>query len=341
MRFKLEAATTAVRDQIMRHEQNSAIFTGAYLNARVRFDIQSAVMERPSVDGLTRAFTHMSITCDPRAPKDVPKHVKDALPRDPKIVKWRKEREALHVEIRRSGFLYEAKKTEKGKRHQKLGQMIRNATKKWEEDIKKAFRRQYFYRIHNEELQRQLNKIETAEYVEPVIHHQLPERTRLQEVLCHFPKDLSPEDIVRRRIRAIDLMVALRSQRETPRPKPCSVPSRESSSDSSRGDSASEAPAPKYSSSESSPDPEPFPLICEKTQCIFFCTGKEKKKTFSRPAKMMDHVESHLRREPGPTVACRHPVCEAAGEVLETVNQFKHHVQVEHGITLRDPWYVR
>ena len=98
-------------------------------------------MERPSVDGLTRAFTHMSITCDPRAPKNVPKHIKDTLPRDPRIVKWEKERKALHVEIRRSGFLYLAKETEKGKRHRKLGQMIRNATKKWKEDIRNAFRR--------------------------------------------------------------------------------------------------------------------------------------------------------------------------------------------------------
>ena len=60
-----------------------------------------------------------------------------------------------------------------------LVQKINNAIRREEEDIKKTFRRQYFYRIHNEELQRQLNKIEIAEYVEPVIHHQLPKRARL------------------------------------------------------------------------------------------------------------------------------------------------------------------
>ena len=126
----------------MRHEQNSAIFTGAYLNTRVRFDIQAAVMERPSVDGLTRAFTHMSITCDPRAPKDVPQHIKDALPRDSRIVKWKEERKALYVELRsRYKFLYRAIDTEKCKKHQMLGRKINNATKKWEDDIKKAFRR--------------------------------------------------------------------------------------------------------------------------------------------------------------------------------------------------------
>ncbi len=27
--------------------------------------------------------------------------------------------------------------------------------------------------------------------------------------------------------------------------------------------------------------------------------------------------------------------------VLKTVDEFKYHVKEEHGITLRDPWYVR
>ena len=318
----------------MRHEQNSGIFNSAYLNARVRFDIQSAVMERPSVDGLTRAFTHMSITCDPRAPKDVPQHIKDALPRDPKIFELEKERKTLYVKMRSQyQFLYKGAETEMEKRYQRLVRKINSTTKKWEEVIKKEYRRQYFYRIHNEELQRQLNRVETEEYVEPVIHHQLLERTQLQEVICHFPKNLSPEDVVQRRIHAIDLMVVLCSRREAPKPR--SVSSGESSNASSHGDDSEASPP---TSSESPPDPEPFPLICEKTQCIFFCNGK---RTFSRPAKMMDHVESHLRRELGETVACRHPVCEAAGLVPENVKLFKLHVQTVHGIKLRDPRYVK
>ena len=64
----------------MRHDPKSGIFNGAYLNEKVRFDVQSAFLERPSTDGLTRAFTHMGLTCDPRAPKDVPQEVMNALP---------------------------------------------------------------------------------------------------------------------------------------------------------------------------------------------------------------------------------------------------------------------
>jgi len=91
---------------------------------------------------------------------------------------------------------------------------------------------------------------------------------------------------------------------------------------------------------EELPTLEPFPLIYKKIQYIFFYTGN-KKKTFSRPAKMMDHVERHLALELAETVACRHPVCKAAGLVRDSVNEFKIHVQKVHGITLREPRYVR
>jgi hypothetical protein len=87
-------------------------------------------------------------------------------------------------------------------------------------------------------------------------------------------------------------------------------------------------------------EPEPHPLICDKTQCIFFCTGTATTKTFSWPAKMIDHVEGHLRREKAETgsetVRCRHPVCVAAGLVLKHVNHFKNHVERVHGVTLRE-----
>ena len=286
------------------------------------------------MDGLTRAFTHMSIRCDPRAPKDVPQHVKDALPPDPKLVEWEMERKALSVKIKGCyKFLYKANGTEMGQAYQKLVRIINAMTKKRDEDLKKVYRRQYFYRIHNEELQRQLNKVETKEYVEPVICHQLPERTRLQEVMCHFPNGLSPKQIVQRRICAIDLMVALCSLREIPTPKARLVISQESFSNSLK-----EAPfVQRKFSCEPSLNQEPFPLVCEKTQCIF-CYPEPK--TFSRPAKMMDHVESHLRLEPAERVACRHPVCKAAGLVLNSVSEFKNHVQSVHGIALREPRFV-
>lgn len=76
-------------------------------------------------------------------------------------------------------------------------------------DIKKQYEQDYYYYIHSEEIERQLKKIVTDEYVAPVIQHQLLEQTQLQEVMCNFSEDLTTEDIVRRRIRAVNLIVAL------------------------------------------------------------------------------------------------------------------------------------
>jgi hypothetical protein len=133
-------------------------------------------------------------------------------------------------------------------------------------------------------MERHLNKIATDEYIEPVVQHQLCERTQLQEVLCDFSTDLTTQDIVRRRIHAVDLMVALCSRPEVQQRK-----------------RRKQLFAPTHPIKEESPDVEPFPLLCVKTQCPI-CIGDEQmtytKRTFCyrRPSHMMDHVErAHLK----------------------------------------------
>jgi hypothetical protein len=324
------ATTTAVHDQIMRHNPNSDIFN-AYLNEKVRFDVQSAFLERPSTDGLTRAFTHMSLTTDPQAPTDVPQEIMDALPPNPDVLAMEVERAQLFKELREEyRFVRRAPETDiRKKTHQQLVGKIVNKNKKLHEEAKKQYRRDYFYRIHNKAMERHLNNIATDEYIELVIEHQLQERTQLQEVICDFSEDLTTKDIVKRRIRAIDLMVALCCQREDQRPKLRSIiihpePVKE------------ESPGPELS------DLEPFPMLCKKTQCPI-CIGDERmtyeRRTFSysRPSKLMDHVESaHLRKIPEhQAISCRHPVCVSSGLVLNNLMHFKNHVQRIHGISLR------
>jgi hypothetical protein len=65
-------------------------------------------------------------------------------------------------------------------------------------------------------MKRQLDKTIVADvYVEPVVQHQLEERTQLQRILYDFSIDLSMKDVIRRKTRAINLMVALASRQET------------------------------------------------------------------------------------------------------------------------------
>jgi hypothetical protein len=50
----------------MRHDPSTGVFNGAYINHAVRFNVQDAFLESDiSDDGLTRAFTHVSIRCSP------------------------------------------------------------------------------------------------------------------------------------------------------------------------------------------------------------------------------------------------------------------------------------
>ena len=325
----LGAATTSVRDQVMRHNPQTGVFCGSYINEKVRFIVQDAVLDQPTDAGFLRAFTHMSLTCDPRAPVDVPEEVMKALPPDPEITELTRERE----EHRKTYGFFSRAPPEIREECEQLRRQIVSLEKQRDRAIKVEYRREYFYRIHNEELERQLRKVAPNKYIEPVIHHQLPERTQLQEVICDLSKDLGLSDIVSRRVKAIDLMVALSRRREVQRSK-CS----------SR--SCSESSEEQHLPKGQRPLEESFPLICKKTQCII-CIGDDRStyehrtRTYSTPNKMMDHVESHLESVlPGQRISCYHPVCQSKGLVLQHVDHFKSHVQRVHGITLREPKYA-
>jgi hypothetical protein len=319
----LGAATTAVRDQVLRHNPQTGVFCGSYINEKIRFIVQDAMLDQPTDAGLLRAFTHMSLTCDPRALKEVPEEVLSTLPPDPEIVELIRERK----EIKRTYWYFTRAPPDVQLEAEQLRWKIDSLQKKRDRAIKSEYRRDYFERIHDEEMVRQLSKVPVAEYIEPVIHHQLLERTQLQEVMCDLTKGLGPGDAASRRAGAIDLMTALSYRREvqcpTPSSKACSLSSLEQAL---LDDSFSE---------------DPFPLVCKKTQCIR-CIGdvrstiEYRTRTFTTPHKMMNHVDNHLKGHlEHERVVCLHPKCVKEKLVLNSLEQFKLHVAKVHKINLR------
>ena len=298
----------------MRHNPNSAVYNGAYINERVRFDVLSAVLERPSADGVLRMLTHMSLMRDPRAPVHVPNDVLAALPPNQDIIALEQRRDELKAGA------YRVQGTDVETEVRRLTTAIGSARSRHRNIISEEYRADYFRRRPTEDIERQNSGQEEEEYIEPVVEHQIPQRAKLADLLCTRLTDLPLLDAVKRRIQAADLMQSLCGCREVALRYRRRVV------------------LPLIIKEESPAVIEPYPLICKKTQCIFFCDSMEK--TFSRPSKMMEHVERHLCKEPGPTVACRHPVCKDAGLVLSSVNHFKYHVHAVHGITLRDPRFV-
>ncbi len=82
----LGTTTDTVRDQVIRHNPNSAVYNRAYINKRVLFNVLSAVLERLSAAGILYMLTHMSLIRDFRALVYVPDDVLVVLPPDLKIV---------------------------------------------------------------------------------------------------------------------------------------------------------------------------------------------------------------------------------------------------------------
>ena len=261
----LGVAPDAVRDQVMRHDPFTGVFNGAYLNHTVRFNMQDAFLESDITDdGLTRAFTHISIRCNPGALKDVPNEVMERLfAADLDIVALERRFKALFTKIKWEYKFIKRAPKEKRKEHGDLHKQLTNAKKSLRTEIEDAYRKDYFFQIYNEimkqQLQRHLDKTtveedaEDTQDVEPVIEYQLEERTRLQQVLCDLSKDLSPQAIVARKVTAINLMIALASRQEFQTRKPRSAPA-------SKDLLKRESPTP-----DPFPLPDEFPVVCKKT----------------------------------------------------------------------------
>ncbi|KAM3562091.1 hypothetical protein MY1884_001997 [Beauveria asiatica] len=331
----LKVAPNPVVDQVMRHDPMTGCLANAYLNRRVGFNTQDAYLERdPSADGLTKAFSHMSIRCNPEVPRTIPKAELAGLPPDPEVVQMSREVKETAIKLRQQYGLIKSAPADVQDEYKRRRCDLRNAEKAFKEDMTKEYQEAYRRRMHNEELERQLNGVAVEEKAEPSVEHQLSERTYLQPILCDFSTDMGLEEITGRKIRAIDGMVRLASCREVRRPQSVSPydASRESSSEMAESTFVIE--------------PEPFegiPLLLGKTQCIY-CVGDERlaRKTrlrkFKRTQHMMDHVESvHLRHEEkNTTFVCRHPKCRHLGDFLPTLDSFKNHVRTVHGVKLRE-----
>lgn len=327
----LGLAPDAVVDQVMRHDPMTGCLANAYLNRRVGFNTQDAYLERdPSADGLTRAFTHMSIRCNPEVPKDIPKAELDKLPPDPDIVYLRRRVKQMAIRMRYEYTFIKLAPKQIRKDYDQLRRNLRNAEKAFRTDMIKVFQEAYRRRFHNEELERQLNGISMSEDgTEPAVQHQLVERTLVQAILCDFKMNLSIEEITARKVQAVDGLVRLAALREVRQPR-LPLPSSESH--------ATEKPTTRRQPAK----PAEIPLVLGKKQCIY-CVGDERLsysdrvRTFSRVSHMMDHVENiHLKHQPPQgQFICQHPQCKFLGNFLISLSHFKNHVQIVHGVKLR------
>jgi hypothetical protein len=84
-----------VRDQVIRHNLNSAVYNKAYINKKVLFNVLFAILKRPSADSILRMLIHMSLMHDPRALINTLNDVFAALSFNLAIVELKQRREEL------------------------------------------------------------------------------------------------------------------------------------------------------------------------------------------------------------------------------------------------------
>jgi len=325
-----------VRDQVARQQPFCGTFNGAYLNERVRFNVQDAYLESEiSEDGLTRVFTHMSVRRrlddSVKAPRELLRQVTDA---DPRIASLRREVDMSHKRLKANYRLIKLAPEKEKQGHNKLKNRLKSEQKSLEDAVHDAYRKDRELQAYNEMMKMQLNPSTIEEPGErPKVQHQLKERTQLEEVLCDFSRNLTPQETVTRKVAAIILFIALASRQELQTRQSRSAPA-------SKGSLNDESSIP--AAALDSPPLSTFPLVCEKTQCIF-CIGNERlsyeqrTRKFRRVSHMMDHVENlHLHgKSADERQICHHPVCKAEGLVLYNMECFKSHVASVHKINLR------
>ncbi|KXH69608.1 hypothetical protein CSAL01_12759 [Colletotrichum salicis] len=182
----------------------------------------------------------------------VPQEVWDSLPPDPEIQELERRRAKL------KGGHYRMQSREEETEARKLTHKMRTKVVQREQHIVKEYREYYLYDRPTWDIERQARGEEDEEYAEPEIDLRIPERARLTEILCCQPNDLSSEELLQRRIEAIDLMVTLCDKRDTV--KRDHLPLR------------SQAKSPVV---EDLPKSTPFRLLLDPNQCPD-CIGDEK-----------------------------------------------------------------
>lgn len=192
----------------MRQNPKSGVFNGAYINERVRFDVQSAVLERPSADGVLRVLTHMSLMRDPRAPIHAPDDILAALPPDQEIVALEQERDRLKAGA------YQVRGTDVEAEVLRLTAAINTAKTRRRNIIDEEYRADYFRRRPTEDIERQNNGEEEEEYIPLVVEYQIPQRAHVVDLICTRITDMTPEAAVGWRIQTADLLTALCGCRE-------------------------------------------------------------------------------------------------------------------------------
>ncbi|KAI1737848.1 FluG domain-containing protein [Xylaria scruposa] len=266
-------APDAVRNQMIRHNPEFYTFQNTYLNQIANFDLQNA--------------------CDKGQANLEP---------DPNIIALKTERE----ELKRGQ--YRIRRTKDKAKIRTLTNKIRTKRAQRKDQIVKEYRKYYFYNLPTSDLEKQAKGEDIKKYTEPAIDLVIPKRTQLAELLYYQPQKLNNEKMPQRKIKVVNLYVALggKKKNSATRVKP-----------TLRSESE-----PQH---EPDPKPDPFPLLMQPTQCPKYIgneaqTIHERTFRYCRSTERNDHFNDHHLQ---------------GKERAKQQDAFRNHIQSIHGVALR------
>lgn len=203
----LENYRQSVRDQGLRHRPNSTIYQEAYHNANCNAVIQDAFLGRGTKTPYLAIFNHMGLRRDERAPKVVSDDLMGAIGPNRDVRRLEGEVESIKTSLEEKyGRVSVAPAEEQAIYTRKRGE-LRTARQKHRRKVFKMIYKDYFHAKDEEELQKQLQGIREPEFTRDV-EHIVPQRARVADILSDMDDALSEDDIVQRKVDAINAWVA-------------------------------------------------------------------------------------------------------------------------------------
>ncbi len=217
----------------MRHKPNSTVYQEHYHNAMMHAVVQDAFLNRGTASPYLAILNHMGLRLDENAPKRVSDEMMREIGPSATVRKLEKQMEALQTELQQKyGRPSRAMDLDK-QRYERLQAKLSRARQRHRKKVFRLIYAEHFVQDDEDELQKQLQGIHEP-VVRREVRHSLPERQALADILGDIDEDLSEEEIVKRKVEAINAMVAYAFlsdpvQRAPPEPRTETVPTPSSS----------------------------------------------------------------------------------------------------------------
>lgn len=203
----LENYRQSIRDQVARHRPNSTVYHRHYANARINAISQDAGLGRGTESPYLDILNHIGLEYDENAPTGVSDEVMRAIGPDSRIRRLQREWADLQTALAaKYGNASDATGADK-KTQEQLRNELKAAKQRHRRKLTELLRKDHFRERNEKELDRQLRGVHGPQQPLQKVIFSLPERRILADILGDLNEDLPEDEIVRRKVDAINAWI--------------------------------------------------------------------------------------------------------------------------------------